>query len=75
MKIKMEQDILAKLPNLSEVNIKQMPGSFSELSEIHQRYQRERKQILDIQSELEYNQYGNYSANYNVKLDKKENVT
>jgi len=48
MKIKMEQDILAKLPNLSEVNIKQMPGSFSELSEIHQRYQRERKQILEI---------------------------
>jgi hypothetical protein len=75
MKIKMEQDILSKLPNLSEVNIKKMPGSFSELSEIHSRYQRERKQILDIQSELEYHQYGNYSANYNVKFEKNENVT
>lgn len=75
MKIKMEQDILAKLPNLSEVNIKQMPGSFQELNEIHYRYQRERRQILDIQSELEYQRYGNYTANYHVPFQKNENVT
>ena len=66
---------MSKLPNLSETGIRNSPCCRHEMDEKHYRYQREKKEILLMQSQLEYQHYGNTSVNYNVKFEKDINLT